>query len=129
VNWNKELRRRMRAPAGWCYSRNGFQGEVEIMHKTLLVLCGAAFGLGLAPAYAQTLQMADAPAAQVGLSTPGRGTSMAQVEARYGTPSDKVAAVGDPPISRWVYSNFTVYFEGHHVIHAVATQPGTPAGK
>jgi hypothetical protein len=95
------------------------------MRKTLLVLCGVAFGLGLAPAYAQTLQMADAPAAQASASTPSRGMSMAQVEAHYGTPSEKLAAVGDPPISRWVYPNFQVFFEGHHVIHAVAT----PAGK
>jgi hypothetical protein len=55
--------------------------------------------------------------------------SMAQVEARYGAPAEKVAAVGQPPIARWVYPAFIVYFEGHHVIHAVATQPGTPAGK
>jgi hypothetical protein len=99
------------------------------MRKTLLALCGVAFGLGLAPAYAETLQMTDAPPAQAQAATPGRGMSMAQVEAHYGSPSEKVAAVGDPPISRWVYPNFTVYFERHHVIHAVATQPGTPSGK
>jgi hypothetical protein len=93
------------------------------MHRTLLAVCGVAIGLGLAPAYAQTLQMAEAPQAQTQLGTPNRGMSMAQVEARYGTPSEKVAPVGDPPITRWVYPGFTVYFEGHHVIHAVAVRP------
>ena len=50
---------------------------------------------------------------------PDRGESKASVEARYGEPSRMVAAVGDPPISRWEYPGFTVYFEFDHVIHAV----------
>jgi hypothetical protein len=91
------------------------------MRKTLLAVCGVAIGVGLAPAYAQTLQMTDTPSAQTQLSTPDRGMSKAQVEARYGAPTDRIAAVGNPPISRWVYPTFTVYFEYSHVIHAVAT--------
>ena len=91
------------------------------MRKTLLAACGVAIGLGLAPAYAETLQMTDTPSAQTQLSTPTRGTSMAQVEARFGAPTEKIAAVGKPPISRWVYPTFTVFFEYSHVIHAVAT--------
>jgi hypothetical protein len=27
--------------------------------------------------------------------------------------------VGDPPITRWVYDRFTVYFENDRVIHSV----------
>ena len=89
------------------------------MRKTLFKACGVAIALGLAPAYAQTLQMTDAPPAQATLSSPTRGMSKAQVEAQYGAPSDRIAAVGNPPISRWVYPNFTVYFEYDHVVHAV----------
>ncbi len=64
------------------------------------------------------------------VATPRRGTSKAQVEQRYGAPSEKVAAVGEPPISRWVYPSFTVYFEYQHVVHAVvnkASDTETPA--
>jgi hypothetical protein len=50
---------------------------------------------------------------------PSRGQSMATVEARYGAPSSRGGAVGDPPISRWEYPGFTVFFEYDHVIHAV----------
>jgi hypothetical protein len=50
---------------------------------------------------------------------PARGLSKAQVESRFGPPTQTVAAVGDPPISRWVYPGFTVYFEYERVIHAV----------
>ena len=52
-------------------------------------------------------------------SRPMRGTTQAQVEAKWGQPVSRKAAVGDPPISSWEYSNFTVYFEYDRVIHAV----------
>lgn len=50
---------------------------------------------------------------------PARGLSMARVEAKYGQPSKKYAAVGDPPITRWEYPGFIVYFEYQTVIHSV----------
>jgi len=65
------------------------------------------------------VQMAPAQAASV--AAPVRGSSMAQVERRYGAPSERAAAVGQPPITRWVYPTFTVYFEYDHVVHAVTT--------
>jgi hypothetical protein len=43
----------------------------------------------------------------------------ASVESRFGAPEAKVAPVGDPPISRWEYQNFVVFFEYDRVIHAV----------
>lgn len=50
---------------------------------------------------------------------PGRGMSAAAVAARYGEPRERTPAVGEPPISRWHYPGFTVYFEGDTVIHSV----------
>jgi hypothetical protein len=50
---------------------------------------------------------------------PSRGVTKAQVEARFGQPTRMVAAVGEPPISRWEYPGFVVYFEYDRVIHAV----------
>lgn len=52
-------------------------------------------------------------------SQPARGMTMQQVEARYGTPVQRRAAVGSPPITRWEYAEFIVYFEHRHVIHSV----------
>jgi hypothetical protein len=51
---------------------------------------------------------------------PSRGMSMERVEATYGAPSNRVSAVGDPPITRWEYPGFVVYFEHQLVIHSVA---------
>ena len=70
--------------------------------------------------------MTDPPAA-ASVAAPSRGLSMAQVESRFGEPSQRVGAVGDPPISRWVYPQFVVYFEGSYVIHAVARRRHPPA--
>ncbi|GAB4357438.1 MAG: hypothetical protein Kow006_25250 [Gammaproteobacteria bacterium] len=44
---------------------------------------------------------------------------MEEVQARFGVPSAKLPPVGDPPITRWVYDDYTVYFEHQYVIHSV----------
>jgi hypothetical protein len=51
---------------------------------------------------------------------PASGLTKTEVEARFGAPTRMVAAIGDPPISRWEYPTFTVYFEFERVIHSVA---------
>ncbi len=55
---------------------------------------------------------------------PTRGLSMGQVESRYGAPTSKLAPAGGdsrwhPTINRWVYADYTVYFERDRVIDAV----------
>lgn len=52
---------------------------------------------------------------------PSRGMKRDRVRERYGRPEGQAAAVGDPPISRWHYDGFTVYFEGDTVVHSVVT--------
>lgn len=51
---------------------------------------------------------------------PKAGMSMQRVESTYGAPQQRHPAVGDPPITRWDYPDFSVYFEHERVIHAVA---------
>ena len=50
---------------------------------------------------------------------PSRGMTQANVESKYGSPVSVNAPVGDPPISRWEYAGFVVFFEYDRVIHAV----------
>ena len=54
---------------------------------------------------------------------PARGITMGAVEAKFGAPANRHAAVGTPPITRWDYAGFVVYFEHERVIDAVATAP------
>lgn len=78
----------------------------------------ALLGGFLSTAGADTLDMRGTqPAADDG--RPTRGMTQTRVEAKYGSPAAKRAAVGDPPISRWEYPNMIVYFEYDRVIHAV----------
>ncbi len=68
-------------------------------------------------AHAQNL---DVPAgSSAAMNTPARGSTMSSVESRFGAPTTKRGAVGDPPITRWDYPQFSVFFEHDRVIHAV----------
>lgn len=62
--------------------------------------------------------------AEQGRTLPARGQLMNAVRAQFGEPAQALAAVGGgdprtPPITRWVYTDFTVYFENDHVVNAV----------
>ena len=52
---------------------------------------------------------------------PKRGSTMNEVEKHFGAPTTRHATVGKPPITRWDYQNFSVFFEHDRVIHAVVT--------
>ncbi len=71
-------------------------------------------------------QMTNSPGAigqPTAVSTlPDRGTSMQQVENMFGQPREKLTSVGNPPVTRWIYNDFTVYFEHQYVIHTVTTK-------
>ena len=84
----------------------------------LLVLAGAAS--------AETL-LIDRVHQENQAAMPSRGMTMAQVQARYGAPSQRLDPRGGqkhqwPTINRWTYPGFVVYFEKNKVIDAVATQ-------
>ena len=53
------------------------------------------------------------------MDLPANGMSKDAVQARFGEPADKLAAVGDPPITRWNYDNWSVYFEYDLVLFTV----------
>ena len=54
-----------------------------------------------------------------GLPRPRTGQTMDTVRSRFGAPAQEIPWVGEPPISRWIYDDFTVYFEHEHVINTV----------
>lgn len=92
---------------------------------TFLIAVSACLLSGAAFAEGDTLLIQRVQAEQ-GANLPVRGQSMAQVEAKFGAPAQKfdpVAGPGprskNPPITRWQYANFNVYFEYSHVVDAV----------
>lgn len=55
------------------------------------------------------------------ITVPSTGMTMEQVENKFGSADASLPSVGNPPITRWEYEGFTVYFEHQHVIHSVIT--------
>ena len=94
---------------------------MPILRILLLVALGTA-----TPALAETLSTDTGNPAAAG-DRPNRGSSMATVESRYGAPSNRHAAIGSPPITRWDYPQFSVYFENDRVLHTVLVR-SAPAG-
>jgi hypothetical protein len=108
-------------------------GESTTLLKPALFSC-CLLALGLATARADDVVMPAAtsgPAAQAAApaALPTKGQTMAQVLKRFGQPEKKHAPVGGdaprhPPITRWDYAGFSVFFEHSHVVDAVV--PGQP---
>ena len=98
---------------------------VSLIAATLALAAGPL--LLPATAHAETLRMKVQHEKHMNLPT--RGMSMAQVKHEYGAPLKVLPTRGgsskyQPPIHRWEYPNYIVYFEYSHVIHAVASTPG-----
>lgn len=53
------------------------------------------------------------------MDLPVNGQTKQAIESRYGAPAQKHSAVGDPPISRWDYDRYSVYFEHDKVLYSV----------
>ena len=90
----------------------------KVTRKLILVLTlGMAMGVS-----AQNMNMsaADRSTTFDAAGKPTRGMTQDAAEASFGAPSDTLEPVGDPPITRWEYANFVVFFEYDRVIHAVS---------
>ena len=71
------------------------------------------------PALAETLEI---PVGQQGADLtdlPQLGQSKRSVLERYGLADEEHPPVGKPPITRWDYREFSVYFEYDHVLNSV----------
>ncbi len=93
-------------------------------HKNITALLAAlGLTLGAQPVAADTLEMPSEPASEeheaITMEVPVKGMTTGQVAKKFGTPMEKIIPVGEPPISRWLYEDFTVYFEGDFVLHSV----------
>lgn len=80
---------------------------------TLFVLAGA-----VAQADTLVIEKVQQDAARE-LERPTRGMTMGMVASHFGEPQERIAAVGEPPIARWIYDDYIVYFEKDRVLHTV----------
>ncbi len=94
-----------------------FQIRPKLRTRLLAGLATAICVVSAPAALADVLTTPSAPAEQA--NRPARGMSMEKVEATFGAPINRAPAVGEPPITRWEYPGFVVYFEHQLVIHTV----------
>ncbi len=91
------------------------------MPTRLLIALLASLGAASA-AMAETVVVNDqVEVRESAVEKPKRGTTMSEVEAKFGAPATRHEAVGTPPITRWDYPGFSVFFERDRVIDSVAT--------
>ncbi len=99
------------------------------MQKTFLLL--ATLALGTAPAlHAETLTVPETTAAS-SAGLPVRGSGQDAVLKAFGEPQTRHPAVGggsaqQPPITRWDYNDFSVFFENSHVVDVVVKDAPAP---
>ena len=88
------------------------------------LLCGCA---GAGSVLADTVVVNDQVQVRTSqVERPKRGVTMSDVEKHFGAPVTRHATVGggsprQPPITRWDYNGFSVFFERDRVIDSVAT--------
>jgi hypothetical protein len=91
------------------------------MHRQILTASLVLAALASGNVLAETLVVNDQVMVREStVERPAKGSTQAAVEARFGAPTERHATVGQPPITRWDYPGFAVFFEGNRVIHAVA---------
>jgi hypothetical protein len=91
-----------------------------MLRNILSLLVVALLIAPLTSTMADTLLLEGVQAGQASQDArPRRGMTMDSVQAKWGQPVSQRAAVGEPPIARWEYPDFIVFFEYQRVIHAV----------
>ncbi|MBU1330313.1 MAG: phosphodiesterase [Gammaproteobacteria bacterium] len=84
--------------------------RLALLLSLLLPLCS----------HAETLQIPlGAQGAESANDLPRRGESRRAVLERFGLADEEHPSVGQPPITRWDYRTFSVYFEYDHVVNSV----------
>lgn len=101
-----------------------------IFNNKLVLVCGLGLAMAASTVVAQAdnvqtttrgtvLSVPAEEAAPTPQSLPQRSMTKAQVRRQFGSPKHIHAAIGEPPITRWDYPEFRVYFEYDLVLHAV----------
>lgn len=86
------------------------------MHRLLTFFLTVALYI---PAHADVIHIPVGQQGSAEMAMPNRGDSRNQVLDRFGLADQEHPAVGQPPITRWDYREFSVYFEGNRVINSV----------
>lgn len=98
-------------------------------NRISMILAAHLVAIASFAARAETLELSEPTTASAPSKLPHKGELQAAVVKDFGEPQRRHAAVGGdsphhPPITRWDYAGFSVFFENSHVVDTVV--PGHP---
>ncbi|MDG1819747.1 MAG: hypothetical protein P8H31_07925 [Porticoccaceae bacterium] len=88
----------------------------------LIIIASALISLQQATAETITLPLGE-QTKQSAMELPKRSMNKQDVQRDFGDPQEITDAVGEPPISQWVYGDYIVYFENDWVLYSVVKHP------
>ncbi len=88
----------------------------KVLALVLAVLAGLVV---LPPAVSADVLLIEEVRQADSMNLPTNGMTTGEVRARYGEPLQTHPAVGVPPIARWDYDKWSVYFEYDLVLYSV----------
>lgn len=93
----------------------------RVNSKVLSTILTLLLSLAMLPATvcADTLLIPDVDTSENRPDFPQNGLSQSTVRQQYGEPLKQHPPIGEPPITRWDYQDYTVFFENNLVITAV----------
>lgn len=90
----------------------------KTLSRLMILLAVASIGFTTS-VFAEDIRVPVGQQSQDGLEVPKTGLTKTAVKEKFGIPLQESAPVGNPPITRWTYNEFVVYFEYDHVIRSV----------
>lgn len=93
--------------------------QQKLLSLSLALVLGFALQVQLSSAEDIRIPIGEQAKDQSPIDMPTKGMSKERVKSLFGEPLEDIPAKGQPPISRWKYQEFTVYFDSNAVIHCV----------
>ena len=94
----------------------------KLITGSLITLFSAALSAPFTTAETITLPLGE-QTRKSDLDMPVRSMNKQDVRRDFGDPQEITDAVGEPPISQWIYADYVVYFEDNWVLYSVVKHP------
>jgi len=96
-----------------------YRQDQQLITAALVLFFVLTAALLSIPTKAEEIQLPIGSQGDAQTLTPAKSITKNSVISQFGEPQQRFAAIGEPPITRWEYATFYVFFEYDRVIHSV----------